>query len=483
MENWVGHTAQELTRIAYGTGFLEARLPERTKILKPPPSLPALPDVAEAVKQALDSPLNHEPLSKLVGPKLKVAIAFDDPCMPILPPKQPDFRETTIKILLRELERLGVPRHNIQLICANALHRKWTQRELATILGEELVLSFGPHRLRCHDAEDKDDIVCVGETPRGMLVEVSKAVTESDQLIYVNVNSQHFNGGWKSIAVGLSSYNSIRQHHRPFPRASGKSVMDYRRSSFQKIIWEMGDVVAAELAKKGRRIFTIESVPTNRIPAETAAVFAGNIPDVHEKTIEMLQRQLVIEVRGQVDVAIFGLSPHMDPYSKLSFMNPILVRNTALSYAFGLYQGKPLIREGGIAIFIHPCPRAFDDIRFPSYIAMYEEILPRTQDPFEIWDVYSEDYAHRPEFIHHYRYRYSYHGAHPLILWGQGAYALRHLGKVFLAGAQDPDAARLMGFEPFPTVAEAIAEAERLLGKDCSIAYASMPPAFIISVE
>ena len=113
---------------------------------------------------------------------------------------------------------------------------------------------------------------------------------------------------------------------------------------------------------------------------------------------------------------------------------------------------------------------------------MYEEILPRMQDPFEIWDTYAEDYAHRPEFVHNYRYRYSFHGVHPLILWAQGAYPLRHLGKAFLGGAQDFKVARLMGFEPFATVEEAVAEAERLLGKDCSISYVAMPPHFVHNV-
>ena len=468
--------------IAYGNGFIDAKLPQRTRIIKAPLSLPALPDTAEAVREALSSPIAHDPLAKRVGAESKVTIACDDVCIPHAPAKQPDFRETAIKVLLQELDELGVSRHNIQIIVACGLHRHWTRRELSSILGNDIVFSFPSHRLRCHDAEDKEDIVCLGETQRGLLVEVSKAVTESDQLIYVYVNGTPFNGGWKSITVGLSSYRSIRQHHRPFPLASGKSVMDPKRSSFQKLLWEMGDVVAADLANKGRHILTIESVPTSKTPVETGAVFAGNIPDVHEKTIEVLQKQLVTDVEGQSDVAIYGLSTYMDPYSNYSIMNPILVRNTALSYAFGMFQGKPLVREGGIAIFVHPCEPVFDDIHFPSYISMYEEILPRMQDPFEIWDTFAEDYAHRPEFVHNYRYRYSFHGVHPLILWGQGAYPLRHLGKAFLAGAQDFKVARLMGFEPFATVEEAIAEAERLLGKDCSISYVAMPPHFVHNV-
>jgi hypothetical protein len=67
--------------------------------------------------------------------------------------------------------------------------------------------------------------------------------------------------------------------------------------------------------------------------------------------------------------------------------------------------------------------------------------------------------------------------------WGQGAYGLRYVGKVFLAGATDPEVARMLGFEPSASVEEAIAEAERLMGEDCSITYPVMPESFMCTVE
>ena len=470
-------------KVPCGDGAVAAHLPERTRIIQPPPPLPPLPDIAQAVRDALASPIAHEPLSKLVSAKSRVTIAFDDPCGPLGPAKKPDLREIAIKVLLQELEGLGVSTHNITLICANGLHRKWTRRELATILGEDITTTFGPHRLFCHDGEDQENLVFLGETGRGLEVEVNRAVMDSDQLIYVNISGSPFNGGWKSIVVGLSSFRSIRHHHRPFPRASGKSVMDPSRSSFQKLLWELGGVVEKELAKKGRRILTIESAMNNASPMEIADVFAGHPPEVHVETLKVVERQQVVGVAGQSDVVIYGLANSRDPYSKLSAINPILVRNLGLSYSFGMFQNKPLVREGGILIFVHPCQRYFHDINFPSYIEMFDHILPRTRDPFEIWDLYSEDYAHRPEFVHKYRYAYAYHGAHPLILWGQGSYPLRHVGRVFLAAALDFKAAEILGFEPFATVEEALEEAEDSLGKDCRISYVEMPPSFICNVQ
>ena len=471
-------------KIPYGDKTIQADLPERTRVIRQTkPPLPPLPDPSQAVRNALNSPIAHDPLPKLVGPKSKVTIAFDDPIGFAPAQKQPDFREIAIKVLLKELDKLKVDPHNIRLVCAVGLHRKWTTQELGTIIGEDLAYRFGPSKLYNHDAEDKDNLIFLGETKRNQEVEVDRVVTDSDQIIYVSNPWSQFNGGWKSAVVGLGSYRSIRHHHRPFPMASGKSTMDPKRSAFFRLLNEMGEVIERELAKKGRRFLIIEGAMNNSIPQEVTQVVAGHPPQAHEKTLEILQKQQVVDVKGQSDVVVYGMGNNRDPYSKMSIINPILVRNLGMSYSFGLFQNIPLVKEGGIIILVHPCIRQFDALRYPSYVEMFEKLIPHIQDPFELWELCAEEYAHRPEFIHKYRYGFSFHGVHPLILWGQGAYGLRYVGKVFLAGATDPEVARMLGFEPFASVEEAIAEAERLMGKDCSITYPEMPESFICNVE
>jgi len=475
---------KNIFQIPYGDKTIQAKLPERTRVIRQTkPALPPLSDPSQAVRNALNSPIAHDPLPKLVGPKSKVTIAFDDPIGFAPAQKQPDFREIAIKAILKELEKLKVDPHNIRLVCAVGLHRKWTTRELGTIIGEDLAYRFGPSKLYNHDAEDKENLIFLGETKRNQEVEVDRVVADSDQIIYVSNPWSQFNGGWKSAVVGLSSYRSIRHHHRPFPMASGKSTMDPKRSAFFRLLNEMGEVIERELAKKGRRFLIIEGAMNNSIPQEVTQVVAGHPPQAHEKTLEILQKQHVVEVKGQSDVVVYGMGNNRDPYSKMSMINPILVRNLGMSYSFGLFQNIPLVKEGGIIILVHPCIRQFDALRYPSYVEMFETLIPHLHDPFELWELYAEEYAHRPEFIHRYRYGFSFHGVHPLILWGQGAYGLRYVGKVFLAGATDPEVARMLGFEPFASVEEAIAEAERLMGKDCSITYLEMPESFICNVE
>ncbi len=473
--------SERIFRIPYGNSTILAELPERTRIIRnTTPPLVALPDPAQAVRDALNSPIAHEPLHKLVDSKSKVTIAFDDPIGHFLKEKKPGFREVAVNVLLEELYRLGVDSHNIRLVSAIGLHRKWTRSELATVLSEDLVGRSSPSWLFNHDPEDKDNVVFLGETKRHQEVEVSRLVTESDQLIYVSHPFCQFNGGWKTVVVGLGTWRTQRHHHRPFPGASGKSSLDPKRSAFPKLLNEMGAVIEKELAKKGRRVLVVEGTSNNALPQELVQVVAGHPMEAHVRGLEVLDKQLVVDVKGQCDVLICGMGDGRDPYSHLSISNPLLARNLALSYTYGLYHNVPLVKPGGIMIVCHPCSRQFDAIRYPSYVELFENILPHTKDAVEIWDLYAEEFANRPEFIHKFRHGFAFHGAHSLILYGQGIYGLKHLGKVFLAGATDFEAARRVGFEPFASLEEAITEAENLMSKDCRIDYLDMPKLFFL---
>ncbi|MGZ4392690.1 MAG: lactate racemase domain-containing protein, partial [Gaiellaceae bacterium] len=183
-----------------GDDFVRARLPDSTRRLVAPPGLSPLADPEAELRRALGSPIGHEPLRSLVGPSSTVTIAFDDLTIPVIPMAPPDFRALVIPILLEQLHEAGVRPENVRLLVANALHRKWTRTELARALGPILSL-LPPQRLTNHDACDPDQLVFLGETERGFEVELSKAVTESDQLIYVNCTPSPMNGGWKSIVV------------------------------------------------------------------------------------------------------------------------------------------------------------------------------------------------------------------------------------------------------------------------------------------
>lgn len=469
--------------MGYGQTFVERDLPERATVLTGPPPMPGIDDVARAVREALAAPIAHEPLPRLVGPSSKITIAFDDTAGFTFPETTGwvDFRQTAMTVLLEELEKLGVPRNNITLLCANALHRMPTTAELSTILGSRVAYGSGSN-LRCHDAEDSSQLQVIGQTSRGFELEVNRLLVESDQLFYISVPISPFSGGWKSTAVGLSTYRSIKLHHRPWPFAKGHSVYDPKNSAFHKLMQEFGTVIDEVLGAQGRRVFNIEVVNNSAWPPTPIAVFAGHPTEAHERTTEVMLEQMVVPVAKQTDVLIYGAYDGYEGYARFTRVNPILLANMSSATLFGQYQQAPLVRHGGILIVNHPCEPVFDDLYFPSYRELFERVLGHTNDPYEVWDFYADEFANRPEYIHRYRFGHGYHGAHPFFMYCRVAFPRRHLGATFVAGARDPDAVRRLGYVPFQSLDDAIREAENQLGADCSITYHDTPPRSIARV-
>ena len=125
---------------------------------------------------------------------------------------------------------------------------------------------------------------------------------------------------------------------------------------------------------------------------------------MHPHTLEAIQDQLVVDVEGQSDILVAGVANWNECYSKFSMVNPILAANQAFAYTMMQFQNMPVVRQGGIAILVHPLLAQFDMRRFAPYMEFYDKLLPQNLDPYWLWENYVEEYAHRPEFIHGYRF-------------------------------------------------------------------------------
>jgi hypothetical protein len=504
-----------------GETFRLERLPVGSRIVYPPPPLKGLIDVDAAIAAALDSPLGMDPLDSLLSAGMKLTIAFDDVSLPLPPMKLPDIRGRVIEHVLERAYRAGVD--DIHLIAALALHRRMTPAELKHALGNRIFDEFYPDRLYNHDAEDPDEIVDLGQTRHGEAVELSKRAAESDLLIYVNVNIVTMDGGHKSVAVGLGTYNSVKAHHNVHALRHSRSFMDPSKSELHHSANRQGEIVEAAVP-----IFHIETTLNNDMfdgplaflakpearwtardqatfaglkrttdrmspklrraafhrstaPYAVTGVTAGAVAPVHEVTLEHVAAQQAVGVRGQADIVTAGL-PYLGPYNVNSILNPVLVMCMGLGYFFNLYQGAPLVREGGVMIFTHPVAREFHPVHHPSYVDFYEEVLATTKDPVEIEQRFEKQYAEDEWYRHLYRTSYAYHGVHPFYMWYWGAHALQHLGDVIFVGG-DPEACRRLGFRRADTMRDALEMAEQVVGRDPSLTHFHCPPVFYAQVE
>ncbi|HEY7076690.1 MAG TPA: lactate racemase domain-containing protein [Solirubrobacteraceae bacterium] len=497
------------------------RLPVGSRIVYPPPPLKGLADVEAAIASALDSPLGMDPLDSLLRPGMRLTIAFDDVSLPLPPMRAPDIRARVIEQVLERAYRAGVD--DIHLIAALAVHRRMTPDELRRAVGARVFDEFFPDRLYNHDAEDPEGIVRLGETERGEVVELSRRAAESDLLVYVNVNLVPMDGGHKSVAIGLGTYASLRAHHTVHALRHSRSFMDPGKSELHHSARRQGEIVEAAvpifhiettlnndmfgeplrfLAKPEARwtareqgLFAALKRSTDRMPAKArraafqrqlapyavTGVTAGAVDPVHAVSLERCALQQAVRIQGQADVVTAGL-PYIGPYNVNSVMNPVLVMCLGLGYFFNLYQGVPLVREGGVMIFTHPVAREFHPVHHPSYVDFFEEVLEETTDPAEIERRFERDYAEDEWYRHLYRTSYAYHGVHPFYMWYWGAHALEHLGEVIFVGG-DPATCRRMGFRRADTLRDALEMAEHVVGREPTVTHFHCPPLFYCEVE
>jgi lactate racemase-like protein len=495
--------------------------PEKTRIIYPPEAFPA-DDERAAIINALDRPVGTLPLISQVNPSSKVTIAFDDPCIPI-PPMTNDTRKQIIEAVVEKLFAAGVKKENIKLICAGGIHRKWTLKELSTILGKKITREFKKN-ISCHDAEDPDSIAILEKTTEGEDVEINRALLDSDLVIYANVNFVTMNGGWKSAAVGLSTYNSIRHHHSHETLKIG-SLIDPESSAMLSSISRMGEVI-----KKHTNYFMIETVLNNNVWPKPIAkhltpigknkkrkpsalinaslpiaqitpdivkkqirnslsagyrmigVNAGNVDEVHKKTLELLFQQQNTSVTGQSDIVIYGV-PNFCPYAALSNINPMLVITMAMGYYFNFYRGKPLVKKDGVIIIANPLTEQFHMKHHPSYYDFYNKYLPEYKNPEDVPKELEKKYATDPSFINLYRHEYAYHGAHALMGWYWASKGLNYPQKIIAAGVRDNAVAEKLGLLPAKDLTEAIAIAEEIMGKDASLTYHFLTPMSAVDVK
>jgi len=454
---------------------------------------------------------------------MRLTIAFDDISLPLPPMQRPDNRQRVIEAVLDVAASAGVD--DVVLICALALHRRMTEAELRHAIGDRVYDAFAPSGLLLqHDAEDPDGLTYIGATPQGEDVEINRRAAESDLLVYVNINLVAMDGGHKSVATGLSSYRSLRHHHNVRTMQHSRSFMDRHHSELHSSNWRMGKVIA----DAGIKVFQIETTLNNdtfpasmaflqkrewewkardratylgvtralsasparvnrsifqsiKAPHAMTGVWAGEVEAVHDEAIAAVHRQQLVHVEGQTDVAIFGL-PHLCPYNVNSIMNPILVMCMGLGYLFNLYRGKPIVREGGVAILSHPTPWAFHPGHHPSYIDFFEEVLSTTTDPVEIEKTFEERFATDEWYRHLYRTGHAYHGVHPFYMWYWGAHALQHLGGVIIVGGE-PRSVRRLGFKPASTLDDALEMASDVVGPAPTISHLHCPPIMIADVH
>ena len=243
----------------------------------------------EELRNALRNPIGSPRLSELAKGKKEVCILFDD-----IP--KPTPTGAVAPYVIEELHEGGITDEQIRFICAPGTHRPMTQREFVAKLGQDIVENY-----MVYNHTIWENVVDVGTTSRGTKVEVNREFASCDLRIAIGSFFPHgsagYGGGGKIILPGVSSIETVEQHHSKIKGSSRYDNLD--ENEFRLDLEE-----AARLAGLH---FKVDVVINNH--REVIGLFAGDLVEEHRAGTVFAQSMYKTELAEKADVVVTNAYP------------------------------------------------------------------------------------------------------------------------------------------------------------------------------
>jgi nickel-dependent lactate racemase len=349
-------------QLAYGKTGLEVELDDALDVTVVEPKFVAgLSNPTEALRQALQSPIELPPLRELVKPRDKVGIVFCDIT-------RPAPSHLMIPAILDELA--FVPKENITLFNALGTHRPNTDEELRSMLGDELVDNY---RIVQNDSFDESTQIQLESSSRGHQVWLNRELLECGIKILTGFIEPHFfagfSGGGKMVMPGMAGQYTVLGNHGTENIADPKATWG---NTWGNPIWEE----IREIALKAKPTFILH-VALNK-DKEIVNVFAGDFDAAHAAGCAFVKDTVMVPVPEPFDIVITtnsGYPLDLNLYQSVK----------------GMSAAAQVVREGGSIIIAADC---WDGI--PDH-GLYGELLLEADSPQALLDTISAPGYHKQD--------------------------------------------------------------------------------------
>ena len=291
---------------------------------------PALSDIE--IGERLDQPIDSPPLEDIVNPGESVLIVVPDAT-----------RQTAcgqiVNLVIRRLIAGGTAAHDIRIIFATGIHRKVSEAEKSAIL-----TPFIMQRIKTldHDPRDLMQLIRLGETSGGILIELNRALVEHDHVIIVGGVTFHyfagFTGGRKLICPGLGSARTISETHKLAFDCKTKS----RREGVDTGLLDGNAVHEAfmEIVAKIDPVFAISTIVNDA--GEAVDLYCGNWKTSHRKACEAYAIEHTIKIAEKRDLVIVSCGGYPHDINLIQAHKSLEAASHACS-------------EGGTIVFLAEC--------------------------------------------------------------------------------------------------------------------------------
>jgi nickel-dependent lactate racemase len=273
--------------LLYGEDTADLDLPESVKCLEMKPLEP-IRNPPEAVQKALSDPIASPPLHTIAQGRKSACIVISDITRPvpnriILPP------------LLETLEQSGIPREKITILIATGMHRPNLGKELAFMVGRDIMDNYRIENHYCRKAEEYRKVDEIDGAP----IELNHHYLDADLKILTGLIEPHFyagySGGRKAILPGISSFETMKFMHS-YKMIDHPNVTNCLLDG--NPFHEYG-IRVAELAG----VDFILNVVINK-ERKIAGVFAGHYDKAHLAGCQLVGDHSVVELAQRPDLVI-----------------------------------------------------------------------------------------------------------------------------------------------------------------------------------
>ena len=411
--------------IPYGHESVTFRLPSglRGRLLESNP-MPPLPAPRQAIDEALQNPLASPPIRELARRGMKVVVAVTDATRAC-----PD--DLLVPPILNELNGAGVPDEDVTVMVGIGMHRPATRSEISEKLGADVV---GRVKVVNPTPGDPSSLIDLGLVAHGVPCRVNRRVCEADLVVATGVVEPHqyagYSGGRKTVAIGCSSAETIRNSHGP-------AMLDHPKVRLAQIEGNPFHEAIAEIAERVGLSFVLNVVADEEHRLVT--VGAGKPEAVLDELVRVASPMYTVRIDGQFDIAVAGVGHPKD--------SNFYQASRAASYL--QFAPDPVVRPGGVIII--PA-KAEEGVGQGAGEQAYLDAMRRAASPGEIIaDARANGYQ----------------------AGGQRAYVMAQVLAscvVIMVGSEHPDIAQQLKFRHAASMDEALAMAARMVGDSARVA-------------
>ena len=337
--------------IPYGKAALEIAIPNQwLGVVANPQDVSAAADPQALLRASLRNPLGSPPLRELVKPGMRTALIVDDftrktPVDQILP------------LLLEELHRAGLSQDNICIVLALGTHRPMTEAEVRAKLGLEAMRGY---KIVNVPASDRDQLVYLGGSERGIPGWVSRFVAEADLRIGVGMITPHleagFTGGAKIILPGVCGEATVDAFHQASAFIRENQLGNIRAPLRNDLEQFVAQVVPLH--------FIVNLILT--LQGEIFQCVAGDVIEAHRAGVEYARQVYGVRLDRRYPVVLANAYPYdQDLWQSVK----------------GIFCGDLLVEDGGTLIVLTAAQEGNSSYPLlPDYIGRDpEELLSELQ--------------------------------------------------------------------------------------------------------